>query len=63
MGQPAFFYGGSETTIYRNNAFLDDSVAAYMDENALDSIQLNRMMTDLGRRTEADERETYRYAC
>ena len=61
MGQPAFFYGGSETTIYRNNAFLDDSVAAYMDENELDSIQLNRMMTDLGRRTEADERETYRY--
>ena len=61
MGQPAFFYGDAETTIYRNNAFLDDSVAAYMDENELNSIQLNRMMTDLGRRTEADERETYRY--
>ncbi len=61
VGQPAFFYGDAETTIYRNNAFLDESVATYMDENNLDSIQLNRMMTDLGRRTEADERETYRY--
>jgi len=61
MGQPAFFFYSDETTISRNNAFLDDSVAEYMDANDLDSIVLNRMMTDLGRRTEADERETYRY--
>ncbi len=61
MGQPAFFFYSDETTISRNNAFLDDSVAEYMDANGLDTIQLNRMMTDLGRRTEADERETYRY--
>ena len=61
MAQPAFFFYSDETTITRNNAFLDDSVAEYMDANDLDSIVLNRMMTDLGRRTEADERETYRY--
>ena len=61
MGQPAFFFYSDETTISRNNAFLDDSVAEYMDANDLDSIVLNRMMSDLGRRTEADERETYRY--
>ena len=61
MAQPAFFFYSDETTITRNNAFLDDSVAEYMDANGLESIELNRMMTDLGRRTEADERETYRY--
>ncbi len=62
MGQPAFFYGGSETTIKKGNPFLDETVVEYMKANGdLKSIQLNRMMTDLGRRTEADERETYRY--
>lgn len=61
MAQPAFFFYSDETTISRNNAFLDESVVQYMEANDLDSIQLNRMMTDLGRRTEADERETYRY--
>ena len=61
VGQPAFFYGDPETTIKRDNPYMDDSVAAYMDANDLDTINLNRMMTDLGRRTEADERETYRY--
>ncbi|TKB02264.1 TonB-dependent receptor [Alteromonas portus] len=61
MAQPAFFFYSDETTITRDNAFLDDSVADYMDANGLDSIVLNRMMTDLGVRTEADERETYRY--
>ena len=62
MGQPAFFYGGSETTIKKGNPVLDETVVEYMKANGdLKSIQLNRMMTDLGRRTEADERETYRY--
>ena len=62
MGQPAFFYGGSETTIKKGNPVLDETVVEYMKANGdLKSIQLNRMMTDLGRRTEADERETHRY--
>ncbi len=60
LGQPAFFFFDPQNSISRDNAFLDDSVAQYMDEQGLDSIMVNRMMTDLGRRTENDERETTR---
>lgn len=61
LGQPAFFFFDNENVISRNNGFLTDSVADYMDANGLESIQVNRMMADLGRRTENDTRETYRY--
>ncbi|GGI84556.1 TonB-dependent receptor domain-containing protein [Shewanella gelidii] len=60
-GQPAFFFFNSFNTIKRDNAFIDDSLVALMDEQGVDSIRVNRMLDDLGQRIEDDTRETQRY--
>ena len=60
-GQPAFFFFNPDLEIKRDNAFLSDEVGQFFDDNNLDSITLNRMMTDLGVRIENDERETKQF--
>ena len=60
-GQPAFFFGDPVNTVSIDNPLLDDSVTDYMRDQDLSEITINRMMTDLGRRIEDDERETTRF--
>ncbi|WP_240778873.1 TonB-dependent receptor [Shewanella sp. SNU WT4] len=60
-GQPAFFFFNPKTTIERDNAFISNELGALMDTAGLDSIMVNRFMSDLGPRTEEDERTTQRY--
>ena len=56
IGQPAFFFGDPRNTISIDNPYLDDSVRTLMEEandgEGVDSINVLRMMTDLGRRIE-----------
>ncbi|AXR07687.1 TonB-dependent receptor domain-containing protein [Salinimonas sediminis] len=61
IGQPAFFYGNPINTVSIDNPLLDDIVTDYMTQQGLQEITINRMMTDLGRRVEDDERETTRF--
>jgi len=60
-GQPAFFFFDPDINIKRDNAFVSDELGQFFDDNNLDSITLNRMMTDLGVRIENDERETKQF--
>jgi len=65
IGQPAFFFGDPRNTISIDNPYLDDSVRTLMEEandgEGVDSINILRMMTDLGRRIENNTRETTRF--
>jgi outer membrane receptor protein involved in Fe transport len=61
IGQPAFFFFDPENSIKIDNAYLDEDIKARMEEQGVDSIMINRMMTDLGRRTEDNTRETTRF--
>ncbi|BED91144.1 TonB-dependent receptor [Pseudoalteromonas sp. MM1] len=65
IGQPAFFFGDPRNTISIDNPYLDDSVRTLMEEandgEGVDSINVLRMMTDLGRRIENNTRETTRF--
>ena len=61
IGQPAFFFGDPRNTIQIDNAFLDSSVKTLMEEAGVESINVLRMMTDLGRRIENNTRETTRF--
>lgn len=58
--QPAFGSGGSAYVITRDNAFISPSLAALMDANGLDSINVSRFDTDAGRRGEDTTRDTFR---
>ena len=65
IGQPAFFFFDPDNSIKIDNAYLDPSVKALMQEanegKGVESIALNRMMKDLGRRIESNTRETTRF--
>ena len=65
IGQPAFFFFDPDNSIKIDNAYLDPSVKALMEAadegKGVESISLNRMMTDLGRRIENNTRETTRF--
>lgn len=59
--QPAFFEYGRAFKIKRDNAYVDDSLAALMDSKGVDEISVHRFMTDVGRRFEENTRETTRF--
>ena len=61
IGQPAFFFFDSDNSIKIDNPYLDPSIKARMQEEGVDSIMVNRMMSDLGRRVENNTRETTRF--
>lgn len=61
IGQPAFFFFNPDNSIKIDNAYLDPTVKAVMEEEDVSSIMVNRMMTDLGRRIENNTRETTRF--
>lgn len=61
IGQPAFFFFDSDNSIKLDNPYLDPSIKARMEEEGVESIMVNRMMTDLGRRVENNTRETTRF--
>lgn len=61
IGQPAFFFFNPNNSIKIDNAYLDPTVKAVMEEEGVSSIMVNRMMTDLGRRIENNTRETTRF--
>ena len=66
IGQPAFFFFDPRNSIKIDNPFLDPSVKTLMEQagpngEGIDSIMVNRMMTDLGRRIENNTRETTRF--
>ncbi|XQF94457.1 hypothetical protein ACOBV9_20525 (plasmid) [Pseudoalteromonas espejiana] len=65
IGQPAFFFGDPRNTITIDNPYLDESVRTLMEEandgEGVESINILRMMTDLGRRIENNTRETTRF--
>lgn len=60
-GQPSFFEYSSAIRILRDNAYLDDSMAALMDANNLSSIRIHRFQKDAGRRFEQNTRTTSRF--
>lgn len=60
-GQPSFFEYRSAIQIQRDNAYLDPSMAALMDENNLSSIRIHRFQKDAGRRFEQNTRTTSRF--
>lgn len=60
-GQPSFFEYSSAIQIYRDNAYLDNSMAALMDANGLSSIRIHRFQKDAGRRFEQNTRTTSRF--
>lgn len=60
IGQPFFrFY--DDNYIARDNPFVSPELAAVMDANNLDSVGINRMYNDGGRRLEENTRETTRF--
>ena len=61
IGQPAFFFGDPRNNIQIDNAYLDPAIKAMMEEEGVNSINVLRMMTDLGRRIENNTRETTRF--
>ncbi|MGY8877863.1 MAG: TonB-dependent receptor, partial [Pseudoalteromonas sp.] len=61
IGQPAFFFFDSDNSIKIDNPYIDPAIKARMEEEGVDSIMVNRMMTDLGRRIENNTRETTRF--
>ncbi|TMO08005.1 TonB-dependent receptor [Pseudoalteromonas sp. S327] len=61
IGQPAFFFFDSDNSIKIDNPYLDPDIKARMQEEGVDSIMVNRMMSDLGRRVENNTRETTRF--
>jgi outer membrane receptor protein involved in Fe transport len=61
IGQPAFFFYDTPNNIKRDNAYLNPELANLMDENEVEALVVNRMMTDLGRRIEDNTRETTRF--
>ncbi|MFT5162534.1 MAG: iron complex outermembrane receptor protein [Alteromonadaceae bacterium] len=65
IGQPSFFEYGGGFAITRDNAYIDDSLLAVMDQFADagygDAITLHRFMEDSGRRKEEVEREQSRF--
>ncbi|RYV03382.1 TonB-dependent receptor [Shewanella sp. OPT22] len=60
-GQPAFFHFNNRNVIKRENPFIHDSLATFMDDNELDTIRINRFTTDFGQRIEEDRRDTKRF--
>lgn len=61
IGQPAFFFFEAPEdaiTIQNDNPYVGDDLRALMGANNLTSITIDRMLTDVGRRIEDDERET-----
>lgn len=61
IGQPFFRYWSAANIIKRDNAFLDSALADVMDERGLDSVFINKMFNDIGRRLEENTRETTRF--
>jgi outer membrane receptor protein involved in Fe transport len=61
IGQPFFRYWSGANRIQRDNAFLDDALAAVMDERGYTSVIINKMYNDIGRRLEENTRETTRF--
>lgn len=61
IGQPFFRYWSGANRIQRDNAFLDDALAAVMDERGYTSVIINKMYNDIGRRIEENTRETTRF--
>lgn len=62
VAMPAFFYGSKRPNIIkRDNAFLHPTVGAAMDAAGVDSMRVNRVIAELGRRIEDNTRETTRF--
>lgn len=61
IGQPFFRYWSGANRISRDNAFLDSALADVMDERGLQSVFINKMFNDIGRRIEENTRETTRF--
>ncbi|WP_462168128.1 TonB-dependent receptor plug domain-containing protein [Pseudoalteromonas lipolytica] len=61
IGQPAFFFGNPNNNIKIDNPYLDPEIKQMMEDEGVDSINILRMMTDLGRRIENNTRETTRF--
>ncbi|WP_024611429.1 TonB-dependent receptor [Pseudoalteromonas sp. TB64] len=61
IGQPAFFFYDDENSIKIDNAYLAPDIKARMESEGVESIMINRMMSDLGRRIENNTRETTRF--
>ena len=59
-GQPSFDNGAAALIITPDNAFASPSLLDFFADNNLDSIAVTRFNSDLGRRGEENERETYR---
>jgi iron complex outermembrane receptor protein len=59
--QPKFDRLNLNFKVNYDNAFIGNELGQLMDDNQLTSIQVRRMMTDLGVRIEEDERETQRF--
>lgn len=57
FGQPTF----DGITITRDNAFINNDLAALMDANGLTRIRMNRFNVDVGLRGQKIERDTQRY--
>ncbi|XQF91749.1 hypothetical protein ACOBV8_20030 (plasmid) [Pseudoalteromonas espejiana] len=55
------FFFDSDNSIKIDNPYLDPDIKARMQEEGVDSIMVNRMMSDLGRRVENNTRETTRF--
>ncbi|GGE81281.1 TonB-dependent receptor plug domain-containing protein [Shewanella carassii] len=61
-GQPAFFFFDPDNTLVtRDNPYISDELGALMDQAGEGYVVVNRFMSDLGPRTEDDERTTQRY--
>jgi iron complex outermembrane receptor protein len=61
IGQPFFRYWSGANVIQRDNAFLDSALADVMDDRGYDSVIINKMYNDIGRRLEENTRETTRF--
>lgn len=61
IGQPFFRFWNSANIIRRDNAFLDSALADVMDERGLQTVYINKMFNDIGRRLEENTRETTRF--
>ncbi|WP_417761520.1 TonB-dependent receptor plug domain-containing protein [Shewanella sp.] len=59
--QPAFFFGDPTNTVSIDNAFVTPELRDLMQAQNVDSLVVNRFMTDTGLRIEDDTRETQRY--
>lgn len=65
MFQPSFLFYGSASlglgAVHRDNAFVNDDLGEFMDNEGLDMVAVNRMNENIGLRMEDNKRETTRF--